>query len=123
MQPDPNAADPNAADPNAADPDAADPAQAGQSDLACAIIALFNLSPNTPDADLVTTLQDMAQRLKAPPDPAKYLPVAAVRGMLADQRAERARLSAGRAQGKVDAALRLYPWRDAGSGAGPVRLR
>ena len=77
--------------PNAADPNAADPAQAGQSDLACAIIALFNLPPDTPDADLVTTLQDMAQRLKAPPDPAKYLPVAAVRGKLADQRAEPAR--------------------------------
>ena len=90
--------------PNAADPNAADTAQAGQSDLAGAIIALFNLPPDTPDADLVTTLQDMANRLKAPPDPAKYMPVAAVQGMLVDQRTERSNLSAGRAQGKVDAA-------------------
>ena len=91
--------------PNAADPNAADPSQTGQSDLACAIIALFNLPPDTPDPDLFTTLQDMAQRLKAPPDPAKYMPVAAMQGMLADQRTERANLSVARAQGKVDAAL------------------
>jgi phage I-like protein len=72
-------------------------------DLAAAIAELLGLPVETPPAELLAKL---VAHLKAAPDPAKYMPVAAVQEMLSDRRAERKTVHEGRAQEKVNAALR-----------------
>ncbi len=59
-----------------------------------------------PLAQLVAALKAPAAKLKAPPDPAEYMPVAAVQAMMADRRNELVTANEGRAQEKVNAAFR-----------------
>lgn len=71
-----------------------------------AVVGLLGLSEGTPLAEVVAVLKAMSDRVKAPPDPAKYVPVEAVRAMMLDRRHELASASEGRAQEKVNAAFR-----------------
>lgn len=74
-----------------------------ETDLAAALAELPGLPVETPPAQLLAKHQE---RMQSAPDPAKYMPVAAVQEMLSDRRAERKTVHEGRSQGCVNAALR-----------------
>lgn len=74
-----------------------------ETDLATALAELLGLPIETPPAQLLAKL---LERMQSAPDPAKYMPVAAVQEMLSDRRAERKTVHEGRSQEKVNAALR-----------------
>ncbi len=54
-------------------------------DLAAELAKMFNLPPDTPIADLLAKLAEM---VKPTPDPAKFIPVAAVQEMMRDRNTE-----------------------------------
>jgi len=74
-----------------------------QPNLTAALAKLLGLPEDTPADELLAQLE---ARLKAEPDPAKYMPVGAVQEMLADRNSERSSVAEGRSQEKVNAALR-----------------
>ena len=71
-------------------------------DLGAAIAKLLGLPPDASPKDLLAKL---VERLTGEPDPAKFMPVAAVQEMLSSRRAEMAEVNEGRAQEKVRAAV------------------
>ncbi len=63
--------------------------------------------PDTASMDQVlAALKSVKDKLNAPPDPAKYMPVDAVTAMMAERRAEQAQAHQGRAQLKVNTAFK-----------------
>lgn len=72
-------------------------------DLAAELAKIFNLPTDTPVADLLAKLADI---MKVTPDPAKFIPVAAVQEMLSDRQFERASVRKDRVQDKVNAAVK-----------------
>ncbi|MBL9047745.1 MAG: hypothetical protein JNK34_10650 [Tabrizicola sp.] len=84
----------------------ADPTETGTAGLAAfaAMIAkLLGLPPDTPQEELLATLQ---AKLGADPDPAKFVPVATVQAMLSERNLSLATASEERASQKVADALR-----------------
>lgn len=71
-------------------------------DLGPALAKLLGLPPEASPKDLLAKL---VERLSGEPDPAKFMPVAAVQEMLSTRRAEMAEVNEGRAQEKVRAAV------------------
>lgn len=57
-----------------------------EADLVTALTTLFGLAPDTPIAQLVTALKAMADKLKAPPNPAQYVPVSTKQEVLAERK-------------------------------------
>lgn len=71
--------------------------------LAAALAKLLQLPPDVPPEQLLAKL---AELLKGAPDPAKFMPIAAVQDMLSDRQLERATAAQNRVQDKVNAAVR-----------------
>lgn len=71
--------------------------------LAAALADMLGLPPDTPPAELLAKLKE---KLTAEPDPAKFMPVAAVQSMLAARGTERTALAAQQAEEKVGRAIR-----------------
>lgn len=71
-------------------------------DLGPALAKLLGLPPEASPKDLLAKL---VERLTGEPDPAKFMPVAAVQEMLSSRRAEMAEVNEGRAKEKVRAAV------------------
>ena len=87
---------------------------ASLADFIAALAALIGLPPETPPQDLLAALK---AKFEGEPDPAKYMPVAAVQSMLAGRMDERLALSEERAEAKVDRAFKdgflvtaMKPW-------------
>ena len=80
--------------------DAAD--EGAEAGLVATLTDVLGLAPDTPLAAVMTALKAMADKLKAAPDPAHYVPVTAMQAVLAEQK----QAAVGRAQGKVDAAFK-----------------
>jgi phage I-like protein len=78
------------------------PKEAPDAQLGAAIAKMLGLPEGTPPADLLAKL---TAALQAPPDPAKFMPVAAVQSLLQDRNLERATASQERATAKVEKAL------------------
>jgi phage I-like protein len=72
--------------------------------FAAMVAEMLGCPPDTPPAELFAKLK---AKMGGEPDPAKYVPVAAVQGMLAERNLSLATASAERATQKVDQALRL----------------
>ena len=70
------------------------------------IAGFFGLPAGATVEQVMTAFKAMAAKAKAPPDPARYMPVEAVQAMMADRRAELASVADGRAQEKVNVAFR-----------------
>ncbi len=73
-------------------------------DFMALVAKLLGLPDGTPPEELLAKL-GTALKTKATPDPARYMPVAAVQEMLADRLQERRAADQGRAQEKVRAAI------------------
>ena len=91
------------ADMNPPKPGAGD-AMADPAAFAAMVAEMLGLPPETPPAELFAKLK---AKIAAEPDPAQYVPVAAVQGMLAERNLSLATASQERATLKVDQALRL----------------
>ena len=70
--------------------------------LAAELAKMFNLPPDTPVADLLAKL---AELVKPTPDPAKFIPVAAVQEMLRDRNTELSLNRQQRVTAKVQKAI------------------
>lgn len=78
------------------------PQQTEGVDLADELAKMFNLPPDTPAADL---LGKLAELVKPTPDPAKFIPVAAVQEMLRDRNTELSLNRQQRMTAKVEKAI------------------
>ena len=93
-------------------PDASEPASLAE--FTAALAALIGLPPETSPNDLLAALK---AKIEGEPDPARYMPVAAVQSMLAGRMEERLALSEERAEEKVNRAFKegflvtaMKPW-------------
>ena len=87
---------------------------ASMADFIAALAAMIGLPSETPPKDLLAALK---AKFEGEPDPAKYMPVAAVQSMLAGRMDERLALSEERAEEKVNRAFKdgflvaaMKPW-------------
>jgi phage I-like protein len=87
-----------------AKPDSAKPAgdATGLAAFAAMVAKMLGLPPETPQEELMSALK---AKLMADPDPAKFVPVAAVQAMLAERNLTLATASEDQARRKVDKAL------------------